>query len=99
VLGVEAVGVHDNFFELGGHSLALAEVQSGLAAFIDRTLSLVDLFRLPTVAMLAVYVAGAGERPKQGPPRSGDRRTSRRASVAASRQARLSHRQGLRDGT
>ncbi|MDP6581473.1 MAG: amino acid adenylation domain-containing protein [Vicinamibacterales bacterium] len=99
VLGVEAVGVHDNFFELGGHSLALAEVQSGLAASTDRTPSLVDLFRLPTVAMLAVYVAGAGERPEQGPPRSGDRRTSRRASVAASRRARLSHRQGLRDGT
>jgi len=99
VLGIEAVGVHDNFFELGGHSLALAEVQARLAASTDRTLSLVDLFRLPTVAMLAGHLAGDAEARGAGTAPRADQRRSRRATVATQRRMRLAHRHRPKDAT
>jgi amino acid adenylation domain-containing protein len=52
-LGVEKVGVHDNFFDLGGHSLVLARVHVLLRERLGREVSMVDLFRSPTVAALA----------------------------------------------
>ena len=56
-LGVEKVGAHDNFFDLGGHSLALARVHVLLAERLGREVSIVDLFRHPTVASLARHLA------------------------------------------
>ena len=97
VLGVEAVGVHDNFFELGGHSLALAEVQARLSKIGDRPLSVVDLFRLPTVAMLAEHLTGATARSDQAPARSAER-LDRRTAVAAGGRARVAHRLGRKGG-
>ncbi len=60
VLNAERVGVQDNFFELGGTSLAVAQVHSRLRAVLGRDLSMVDLFRHPTVGALARHLA-AGE--------------------------------------
>ncbi|MFE9611524.1 amino acid adenylation domain-containing protein, partial [Streptomyces sp. NPDC006012] len=58
VLGVDRVGRHDNFFELGGHSLLAVTLvgrlrEAGFAADV-RT-----VFTAPTVAALAVAMAGA----------------------------------------
>ena len=53
VLGVHGIGVHDNFFDLGGHSLLLPKVLTQLRALAARDLSMVDLFRYPTVHALA----------------------------------------------
>jgi len=53
VLGVREIGVHDNFFDLGGHSLLLPKVLTQLRALASRDLSMVDLFRYPTVHALA----------------------------------------------
>jgi len=61
-LGVETVGAHDNFFELGGHSLALARVHVLLQERLGREVSIVDLFRHPTVATLARHL-GTGAAP------------------------------------
>ena len=58
MLGVERVGVDDNFFDLGGHSLLLVRVQAGCAQSFGRELSIVDLFRYPTVEALAEHLAG-----------------------------------------
>jgi amino acid adenylation domain-containing protein len=58
VLGVEAVGLDDNFFDLGGHSLLLARLRSRLAGRFPRDVSVVVLFRYPTVRSLAEYLAG-----------------------------------------
>jgi amino acid adenylation domain-containing protein len=52
-LQVDKVGLNDNFFDLGGHSLLLARVHTRLREVLARDLSLVDLFRNPTVAALA----------------------------------------------
>ncbi|HEX2077188.1 MAG TPA: amino acid adenylation domain-containing protein, partial [Longimicrobium sp.] len=60
VLWVERVGAHDNFFDLGGHSLLLTRVHARLRA-LGEEVSLLDLFRHPTVAALARHLAGGAE--------------------------------------
>ncbi len=61
VLRVEKVGLHDNFFDLGGHSLLAAQVHARLGRALGRELSLVDLFRHPTVGALARFLAPEDE--------------------------------------
>jgi acyl carrier protein len=60
VLQVERVGRHDNFFDLGGHSLLLVQVHSRLEEVLARPLSMVDLFRCPTVEALAARLGSDG---------------------------------------
>ncbi len=60
VLGVESVGLDDNFFDLGGHSLLLARLRSRLQGGFPREVSVVVLFRCPTVRSLAEYLGGGG---------------------------------------
>ncbi|HEV2149288.1 MAG TPA: MupA/Atu3671 family FMN-dependent luciferase-like monooxygenase [Longimicrobiaceae bacterium] len=57
VLSLERVGVQDNFFELGGTSLRLAAVHRGLEQRLARPVTIVDLFRYPTIAALADYLS------------------------------------------
>ncbi len=60
VLGRPKVGIHDNFFDLGGHSLGLAKVHARVREELGEVtaqLSLVDLFRFPTIAALAGHLA------------------------------------------
>ncbi len=56
-LGLEEVGADDNFFDLGGHSLLLVRVYGRLCDELKISLSLVDLFRFPTVRLLAGAIA------------------------------------------
>jgi len=56
VLGLLEVGVYDNFFELGGHSLLLVQTQSKLQALFGQSLSLVEMFKYPTISALAAYL-------------------------------------------
>ncbi|HEV2864150.1 MAG TPA: amino acid adenylation domain-containing protein [Pyrinomonadaceae bacterium] len=57
VLKVERVGVHDNFFDLGGHSLLVVQVNSRLRKELDRDISLVEMFRYPSVSALAAFLS------------------------------------------
>jgi amino acid adenylation domain-containing protein len=66
VLALERVGTSDNFFDLGGHSLLLVRVHSRLTQRFGPGLSLVDLYRLPTVGDLAAAIA-AQHRPRPVP--------------------------------
>ena len=64
VLGVERVGVDDNFFDLGGHSLLVVQVHSRLREAFGVEVSIVELFKNPTVGSLAQFFAeGQGEQP------------------------------------
>jgi amino acid adenylation domain-containing protein len=60
VLGIEEVGVHDNFFDLGGRSLLLVRVQARLSERLNRPVSMLELFRRPTVHALASHLAMEG---------------------------------------
>jgi acyl carrier protein len=56
VLQVENVGLHDNFFDLGGHSLLLIRVHSKLRDVLSNDVSMIEMFRYPTVSSLAMYL-------------------------------------------
>jgi acyl carrier protein len=60
-LGLRQVGIHDNFFDAGGHSLLLVRVHGALRRTFDTSLSVVDLFRLPTINDLARAIAAERE--------------------------------------
>lgn len=55
VLQLEEIGIDDNFFELGGHSLLMVRVHSLLRERFSKEMTLVDLFRYPTIRALAEY--------------------------------------------
>ncbi|MBD2385754.1 non-ribosomal peptide synthetase [Cylindrospermum sp. FACHB-282] len=52
-LNIEKIGIHDNFFELGGHSLLMVKVNSQLREILQTDLSMLDMFRYPTISSLA----------------------------------------------
>jgi hypothetical protein len=87
VLGVERVGIRDNFFELGGTSVRLAGVHRLLADRLQREVTIVDLFRYPTVADLAEHL---GEADDGGAARRGEvhDRAERQRQAQAARQQR-----------
>jgi hypothetical protein len=73
VLGLDAVGRYDNFFELGGHSLLLIRLHDRLAPLTAGELTIVDLFRYPTIASLAGYLTQQGVTPPVVPDVSAPR--------------------------
>ncbi|MGH3941131.1 MAG: amino acid adenylation domain-containing protein [Pseudonocardiaceae bacterium] len=61
VLPDTRITAHDNFFDLGGHSILLVKVQTLLARRLQRDVAIVDLYRYPTVALLAAHCGAAAE--------------------------------------
>jgi amino acid adenylation domain-containing protein len=57
VLGVDSVGVHHTFFDLGGTSVDLVKIHNKIKERLARDVRIVDLFRRPTVSLLAEYLA------------------------------------------
>ena len=78
--GLPSVGVNDNFFDLGGHSLLLVKVHVRLQQIFAREISIIDLFRFPTIESLAQPSATRN-------PRAGHRRAMRPGARAAQRLA------------
>ncbi|WP_445302295.1 amino acid adenylation domain-containing protein [Microcoleus sp. F4-D5] len=61
VLHLEKVGVDDNFFDLGGHSLLMAQAHSKLREVVDRDVSMIEMFKYPTISSLAKYLSDEPE--------------------------------------
>ncbi len=55
-LQLEQIGIDDNFFELGGHSLLLSRIHHQLQQKLDLAVSMVDLFRYPTIRALSRHL-------------------------------------------
>jgi amino acid adenylation domain-containing protein len=67
ILGIERIGIDDNFFALGGHSLLATQVIARLRRLAGAGVSVLDLFRNPTVRQLAVLTqTPADERRRAG---------------------------------
>jgi hypothetical protein len=64
VLGLEQVGTGDSFFDLGGNSVRMLAVLTALTAPAGTgdpdAITLVDLFRYPTIASLAAWLDNRG---------------------------------------
>ena len=85
VLGVSTVGVFDNFFDLGGHSLLLVKAHTRLRDVVAKNLSILDMFRYPTIDALSKFVSQAPA--AEHTALSGVRmRAERTKQVAAARQ-------------
>jgi amino acid adenylation domain-containing protein len=56
VLNIERVGLNDNFFDLGGHSLLLYKAHGRMQEVFERSFSMVELFRYPTISALADFL-------------------------------------------
>ncbi|HEX3695821.1 MAG TPA: MupA/Atu3671 family FMN-dependent luciferase-like monooxygenase [Polyangia bacterium] len=73
LLGLEEVGTRDNFFDLGANSLLVVRASGLLGAALGRTVSLLDLFRFPTISALAAHLGATPGAPSPtdttpGPP-------------------------------
>ncbi|MFT6400599.1 MAG: natural product biosynthesis luciferase-like monooxygenase protein [Bradymonadia bacterium] len=86
VLALPRVGTHDNFFDIGGHSLLTIQVHGRLNETLDRKVSLVDLFRYPTVKSLSRYLDG--DDGKEELKKTKERAVGRKAAMAKRRAAR-----------
>jgi len=61
VLKLDQVGVEEDFFALGGTSLSVMRVPAPVKRTLGRDLSIIDLFRYPTIRTLAAYLDGRGQ--------------------------------------
>ncbi len=91
VLKLPVVGTRDNFFDLGGHSLLAVQVHRRLREILGSALPLTDIFRFPTIALLAGHLT-AGAEADDIAARQGQAR-------AEGRRAALRQRQGRRSAT
>ena len=62
VLGLEAIGKADDFFELGGHSLLAARLLARIEAEFGQRLSLLTLFKAPSIEEQARLLMQDGQR-------------------------------------
>jgi amino acid adenylation domain-containing protein len=87
LLRIEQVGREDNFFELGGHSLLMVEVFNALRVNSPNGLTLIDLFRFPTIRTLAEHLA-AGDTKSSSSRRAQERAAARKIALGRQREAR-----------
>ncbi len=90
VLKLNKVGIHDNFFDVGGNSLAVIQAHTRLKRILKRDLSVITLYRYPTVHSFVEYLTGetAAEDSSDSP--------SYRADAIKEGKARLKSRIGKR---
>lgn len=92
-LKIPRVGIDDNFFDLGGNSLTLVRVHSRLCADPEITVSVVDLFRYPTVRTLANSL-NSNSRPRTVVSQAQERAVRQREAVAVRNATRTNHESG-----
>jgi amino acid adenylation domain-containing protein len=69
VLRLDKVGIHENFFDLGGHSLLMVQVHNRLRKALDANITMLDLFKYPTISLLTEYIAPGQHALVTPPPR------------------------------
>ncbi len=79
LLGDPPIGPEDSFFEVGGDSLQIPRLQEAIRRRLKRELTLVDLFRHPTIRAMARHLGETGAVPRAAEtrPRAEDRARAR----------------------
>jgi amino acid adenylation domain-containing protein len=90
ILRLPRVGRDDNFFDLGANSLTLVLIHERLRGIGWSALTVIDLFRYPSIRGLAGHV---GRRAAQAPVKEGAARTETRAAVRDARRQRREQRE------
>ncbi|HEY9068578.1 MAG TPA: methyltransferase, partial [Burkholderiaceae bacterium] len=92
LLNLEQVGSDDNFFDLGANSLLMVRANGMLREALQAQVSLVDMFRYPTVALLARHLADreaqAETSAQEVAAHASERAQARQDAMARRRQAR-----------
>ena len=93
-LQLEKVSINDNFFNLGGHSLLLIRIQAKLNEVFDQELSIVELFKYPTIKSLAEHLSQKQTKQtySQQAHERAETRSARKASMKQKRQFRQRYR-------
>lgn len=91
MLNLETIGTKDNFFSLGANSLLIAQANNRLSQRLERNVSLVAMYRFPTIEKLAEYLSGKSDN-QQSAKAGADRAEKRKAAAAARRNQRRSRR-------
>jgi surfactin family lipopeptide synthetase A len=86
-LHLATVGIYDNFFDLGGHSLLMAQVRSRLIDIFHEDISMIELFKFPTISALSKYLLHRQDK-KSDVQSSQDRAVMRRLSTEKQRKIR-----------
>ena len=87
LLGLSQVGRPDNIFDIGANSIMTAQANQRLSKKLGRRVSLVSMFRYPTVETLAAHLGADAT----GPAAKADtdaRKANRREEAAAKRRAK-----------
>jgi NADP-dependent 3-hydroxy acid dehydrogenase YdfG len=87
VLATSAIGPNENFFEAGGTSLLAASASRKLQEALGRQVAMTDLYRFPTIRLLAQYYGGDETQDSAELDESEERGRARRAQRAARRRS------------
>ena len=88
MLSLDIVGVETNLFDLGANSLMMVQATARLGEVLGRRLSLVEMFRFPTVRSLAEHLDGGQEQDSEAMKQSHERGHSRKEALQRRREAR-----------
>ncbi|HXQ70531.1 MAG TPA: non-ribosomal peptide synthetase, partial [Pyrinomonadaceae bacterium] len=88
VLKVEKVGINDNFFGLGGHSLLLVRAQSKVSDALKVKVSMVEMFKYPTISALAEHLSKQRSSPIPASPPARNQAETREEALNRQRQLR-----------
>ena len=91
MLNLEKIGTKDNFFSLGANSLLIAQANNRLSQRLERNVSLVAMYRFPTIEKLAEHLSGKSDN-QQSAKAGADRAEKRKAASAARRNQRRTRR-------
>lgn len=92
VLNREQVSINDNLFDIGGHSLMMTLVYSRIIRAFGKKITMAEMFRYPTISLLAERIAASSESldevSQQFTDASGGKRQQRKTSMQSNKQKR-----------
>ncbi|MFT6372935.1 MAG: natural product biosynthesis luciferase-like monooxygenase protein [Gammaproteobacteria bacterium] len=91
MLSLDKIGTKDNFFSLGVNSLLIAQANNRLNQQLDKHVSLVAMYRFPTIFSLAEHLSADSDL-AEGASKGTDRAEKRKAALGARRKRAVKRR-------